>query len=329
MFTEIGTQLDTLLVTAAIFIFTYALISAGNIPKLRINRGLAALLGGALVILFGIVPLTAVPELIHFNVLFLLLGMMMLVAGLEFSGFFLIVSNVLIRHSHSKVRLLAYVMIICAVLSAIALNDAIVLIFTPIVIRCCRSTNSNPIPYLIGVMFSANIGSLATSVGNPQNAYIASEAGLSFIQFAAHALPISLACLPIAFLMIYAMFRKKLVSDTVVPPKDDMMTIDRHRLWAVVIIMLGALAGFILSSMINVPTGTIALAAGILALIVVMTRSPKNIVWVAKKIDWRILFFFIGLFVIMGAVESSGLLTQIASLFPGFGDGETPSVLSV
>ncbi|MCL2478778.1 MAG: SLC13 family permease, partial [Treponema sp.] len=118
------------------------------------------------------------------------------------------VSDFLIRFSGSKVRLLAYVMIICAVLSAVALNDAVVLIFTPIVIRCCRSTNSNPIPYLIGVMFSANIGSLATSVGNPQNAYIASKAGLSFIQFSAHTLPISLACLPIAFIIIYLVSAK-------------------------------------------------------------------------------------------------------------------------
>jgi len=318
-----------LLVTAAVFVFTYALISVGNIPKLKISRGVAAIIGGVLVIIFGIVPISDVLGYVNTNVLFLLLGMMMLVAGLEFSGFFRIVSDFLIRFSGSKVRLLAYIMIICAVLSAVALNDAIVLIFTPIVIRCCRSTESNPIPYLIGVMFSANIGSMATSVGNPQNAYIASEAGLSFVQFTAHALPISLICLPVAFLIIYAIFRKKLVSASTAPLRSEEDEIDRPRLWAVVIILLGALVGFILSSVIGTATGTIAIIAGVLALIVVMTRSPKNVVWVAKKIDWRILIFFIGLFILMGAVERSGLLAQIASLFPGFGAGDTPSIEGV
>jgi len=321
--------LDAILVTAAVFLFTYALISMGNVPKLRINRGLAAALGGILLILLGIVPIFDVLGLINFNVIFLLLGMMMLVAGLEFSGFFHIVSNMLVARSGSKVKLLGYVMVLCAVLSAVALNDAIVLIFTPIVIRCCRITDSNPIPYLIGVMFSANIRSLSTAIGNPQNAYIASKAGLSFIQFSAHALPISLVCLPVAFLMIYLIFRKKLSSEEIVPPADIEMEVDRNRLWAVIIILLGALAGFIVSSSIGISTGAIALVAGILALVVVMTRAPKNIVWVAKKVDWRILLFFIGLFIIMGAVEKSGLLAQIASFFPGFGPGETPSLVGV
>jgi Na+/H+ antiporter NhaD/arsenite permease-like protein len=321
--------LDTLLITAAVFVFTYALISMGNLTKIRIDRGMAAAVGGILVVLLGIVSLTDVLDLVNFNVIFLLLGMMMLVAGLEFSGFFRIVSDILIERSGSKVRLLAYVMIICAVLSAIALNDAIVLIFTPVVIKCCRRTGSNPIPYLIGVMFSANIGSLATSVGNPQNAYIASKAGLSFIDFAAHTIPISLVCLPVAFLFIYAIFRKTLSSDAPVPSEDDVATVDRTRMWTVLMITIGALAGFTVSGMIDVPIHIIAMAAGILALIVVMSRSAKNIVWVAKKVDWRILVFFAGLFILMGAVDTSGLLDQIASFFPGFGAGETPSVLGV
>ena len=321
--------MNTILVTAAIFVFTYALISIGNLPKLKIDRGVAAAIGGILVILFGIISFTDLPEYVNLNVIFLLLGMMMLVAGLEFSGFFRIVSNFLIRFSGSKVRLLAYVMIICAVLSAVALNDAVVLIFTPIVIRCCRCTDSNPIPYLIGVMFSANIGSLATSVGNPQNAYIASEAGLSFIEFTAHALPVSLLCLPIAFLIVFLIFRKNLTSRTAAPSCGTDMEVDRIRLWATVAIMIGALIGFILSGALGIPIYAVALTAGVLALAVVMSKSAKNAVWVAKKIDWRILVFFIGLFILMGAVTESGLLAQIAAVFPGFGDGETPSIMSV
>jgi len=321
--------LDTILVALAVFVFTYALISVGNVRKIKISRSLAAAVGGTLMVLFGIVAVGDVPGLINYNVIFLLLGMMMLVAGLEYSGFFRIVSDMLIRRSGNKVRLLAYIMIICAVLSAIALNDAVVLIFTPIVIKCCRRTNSNPIPFLIGVMFSANIGSLATSVGNPQNAYIASHAGISFIDFVAHTAPISLMCIPIAFFMIWAIFRKNLSSDSPVPSDTEEKEVDRVRLWATVVVLGGALVGFTASGFVGIQISVIALAAGSLALIIVLSGSVKNIVWVSKKIDWNILVFFIGLFVLMGGVAGSGLLEDIASAFPGFGSGETPSVLGL
>ena len=320
--------MNVILVTAAVFIITYALISMGNVPKLKIDRGIAAALGGILVIVFGVVSIYDIPEFVHLDVILLLLGMMMLTAGLEFAGFFRVVSDIMVERSGSKVRMLAYVMIICAGLSAIALNDAVVLIFTPIVIRCCRRTGCNPIPYLIGVMFSANIGSLATSVGNPQNAYIASKAGISFLDFAAHAVPVALVCLPIAFIIIFLIFRKNLSSD-VSPGENQEAEIDRPRLWAVMMIMVSALTAFALSDIIGVSIHMIALTAGILALMVVMSKAPKNVVWVAGKINWGILIFFIGLFILMGAVETSGLLDEIASLFPGFGTGETPSMISV
>jgi len=317
--------LDTILVAAIIFVFTYALISIRRLPKVNVNKGLAAAVGGILMIVFGIVVLTDVLDLINFDVIFLLLGMMMLAAGLEFSGFFRIVSDFLVRFSGSKIRLLAYIMVISAVLSAVILNDAVVLIFTPIVIRCCRNTGCNPIPYLIGIMFSANIGSLATPIGNPQNAYVASEAGISFLEFSAHTLPISLVCLPVAFLIIYAIFRKNLTSD-VCSHNDDEREVDRTRLWAVLIVTLGAFIGFAVSSFFDIPMYAIAMTAGILAIIVVMSKGLKNTVWVASRIDWSILVFFIGLFVLMGGVSSSGLLDEFILLFPGFGEGETISI---
>ena len=326
---DIGITLNTILVAAAIFVFTYALISLRKFRGRKINMGLAAAVGGILMIIFGIVAVNDIPDMVNFDVILLLLGMMMLAAGLEFSKFFHLVSDLLIRFSGNKVKLLACVMIICAVLSAMILNDAVVLIFTPIIIRCCRSTGCNPIPYLIGVMFSANIGSLATPIGNPQNAYIASEAGISFIDFTLHTLPISLLCLPIAFLIIYLIFRKNLTSD--IPRINDAknIVIDRTRLWAVVIIMLGAFVGFTISGIIGIQLWIIAMTAGVLALIVVMSSSIRNITWVAKKIDWSILVFFIGLFILMGGISASGLLTEITSFFPGFGPGETISVLNL
>lgn len=321
--------MDNLLVAAAIFVFTYLLISVRRFPKINIGRATAAVIGAALMLIFGILSLTDAADYINFDVILLLLGMMMLVAGLEYSGFFRIISDWLVVRCGSKTKLLAYVMGITAMLSAVALNDAVVLLFTPIVINCCRRTGSNPLPYLIGVMVSANIGSLATSVGNPQNAIIASQAGISFIEFSAFTLPISLISLPVAFLIIYAAFRNNLTGDVSYCAETAEREIDPKRLKAAITVMIGTFLGFIVSGYIHVPIHLIALIAGILSLLIVATASVENVKWVAGKIDWSILIFFAGLFILMGGVVESGLLDHISSFFPGFGDGETPSVLGL
>jgi len=83
---------------------------------------------------------------------------------------------------------------------------------------------------------------------------------------------------------------------------------------------------FAISSYIGVKLSEIAMVSGVISLLIVMTRGTSNAVWVAKRIDWSILFFFIGLFILMAGVVQSGLLQEIANLFPGFGDGEIPTI---
>jgi len=321
--------LSTIYLAAVIFVLTYVLISLRGLPKLRMNKGAAALIGGALMVLFGIVAFTDVPDSINFDVILLLLGMMILAAGLEFSGFFDIVSDKLVIISGNRVKLLASIMVASAVLSAVILNDAVVLIFTPIVIKCCRRIDCEPVPYLIGVMFSANIGSLATPIGNPQNAYIASESGMTFIDFTVHTLPIALLCLPVAFIIIFLMFRKKLVSPSTTALEIKSRNVDHFGLGVMLTVCIGAFVGFVFSDLLGVKLYVIAMTAGMLALIFMISKNTKNIIWVAKKVDWGILAFFIGLFVLMAGIVNSGLLDQIASLFPGFGDGGSPSILGL
>ena len=118
-----------------------------------------------------------------------------------------------------------------ALLAALVLNDAVVLLFTPIIIRCCASLKADPVPYLVGTMISANIGSVATAIGNPQNAYVVSESGISFMQFLANQLPVALVCLPVAYVMLLIFFRKRL-SATVVTDLDngERIAVDKKRL---------------------------------------------------------------------------------------------------
>lgn len=153
----------------AIFLVTYILISVSGSKRVKLNRPDAALLGAAAMILFGVVTLGSAFESINFNLIFLLIGMMTLAIGLEYCGLFEIISDKVTSKVPPGPKLLAVVMILSATFAALIMNDATVLLLTPIVIRCCISMDADPIPYLFGTMMAANIGSLSTAVGNPKN----------------------------------------------------------------------------------------------------------------------------------------------------------------
>ncbi len=312
-----------------IFAVTYALISLRGNKRLKIGRTGAALLGAAAMIVFGVVtPMTALGS-VNTDVLFLLMGMMALVVGLEYCGFFEIISDWMISRFAAGPKLLAVIMCLNALLSALMLNDAVVLLFTPIVIRCCIALKADLVPYLVGTMISANIGSVATAIGNPQNAFIVSEHGISFMQFLANQLPTALVCLPIAYFMLLLFFRRRL--STVVDSEsedEERMNIDRTRLGILLFVALLTFVGFAFSGKLGIPMSVPALIAGAIALIVVISKEPEKSGWAIRRIDWSILLFFIGLFILMKGVEVSGLLSELTELTPGFGQGETPTLAS-
>ena len=313
-----------------VFIVTYLLIAVNRTPWYRLKRCDVALIGALGMIIVHALTVGEAADSIDFKVLFLLLGMMTLVAGLEFAGFFTLVSNRLLRFSGSGAKLLAAVMLSSAVLSAIALNDAVVLMFTPIVIKCCRKIKVNPIPYLVGLMMSANIGSIATPVGNPQNAYIVSRTGIDFLDYSMYSIPISVCCLIVTYLILLAIYRKKLMEPAVISDDDEeMRSIDPLRLEIMIGILCATFIGFIMTGFFEFELYQVAILSGIVSLIVILSKSVNNIGWVAEKIDWSILLFFIGLFVLIGGASHSGLISEFSSQIPGFGEGETPDVLSL
>ena len=312
-----------------IFILTYLLIAVNRTPWFEIKRSYVALTGGALMLVVGALSLDQAWDSIDFKVIFLLLGMMCVVAGLEYTGFFNMLSNMMMRHSSPGPKLLLSVMFLSAFTSAIALNDAVVLMFTPIVIRCCHNLKVNPIPYLIGLMISANIGSIATAVGNPQNAFIASYSGMTFAEFSKYSIPIAVVCLFLSYAMLVLMFRGSLthLSYTEVNIDEDPV-IDRPRLTAMIILVIATFAGFMLTGICDFELYQVALAAGAVSLVIVMSSSLRDAVYVAKRVDWHILLFFIGLFVLIGGAFDSGLITDITGDLGLFTDG-TPDPLGL
>lgn len=314
------------LVALLIFIFTYSLISLRKIRGHKIKTYVAALAGGGLMLLLGVVSPGDAWGFINVGVLLQLLGMMMLTAALEYCGFFEIVVDYLMRHFHDRKGFLVGVMIITALLSAIMLNDAVVLIFTPIVLRCCVRMRADPVPYMVGVFVSANIGSSATVVGNPQNALVAAMAGIDFIDYSVRVLPLTVICMAVAIWMLCRLYSRRMF--VVVDMTDQVFgvrEVDKRRLHLVLVITAAALVLFALSGFIGLHIYQIALAAGVLALLVVMTKKVSAAAYVAKHVDWSILLFFVGLFVVIAGAVESGLLDAIADLF-GIGNGAVPSV---
>ncbi|MBQ2762233.1 MAG: arsenic ABC transporter [Candidatus Methanomethylophilaceae archaeon] len=315
-----------LIITAVIFLITYFLLSVRRLPGIRISMWAATVIGAVLLIIFGIVSVNDALESQNYDVLILLLGMMLVVASLEICGFFDIAANSIISRSKDGKTLLLMTMILSAVLSALVLNDAVVLLLTPTVIKCCRRLNTNPLPYILGIFISANIGSVATVVGNPQNAYIATEMNIGFLEFSQYLAPLAIMCLIVAYFMMTVLFRK----DLQITPGcvEHYAEKDNVRLPLVVTILILMIVLFSASSFLGISISAIAITGGVLSFIIVSTKGLNSVKYGLKRIDWGVLVFFIGLFAIMSGVISSGLLDLIANLFPGLEDG-VPSILEL
>ncbi|MEM2937846.1 MAG: SLC13 family permease, partial [Thermoplasmata archaeon] len=169
-----------LLIGLIIFLITYVFISIRRKKGTRITRPTASLLGASLMIIFGVVSIDQALQSIDLNIIFLLIGMMSMVSIFQFSGFFDWVILNITRISKTSGKLFVFISISTAFFSALFVNDAVVLFFTPIILKIAKDNNINPEPFLLTEIFSANIGSVATEIGNPQNAYIAIKSYIPF-----------------------------------------------------------------------------------------------------------------------------------------------------
>jgi Na+/H+ antiporter NhaD/arsenite permease-like protein len=314
-----------------IFALTYVLISIRRFRWFNIERPTVALLGAGLMILLGVVAPDEALESIDLNTLALLLGMMILVGCLEVCGFFTWVSLRIISRSKNRLYLLVLVMVVTAVLSALILNDTVVLLFTPIIIRTCMLIKADPVPYMVAIAISANIGSVATAVGNPQNAYIATQSGISFIDFSAAMLPIAVVSMLVAIPLVWLAFRKDLkdgsswngrtIDSQAISKQVDFKGMDRS-VWLVGGIILAVFIGFIVTPYLGVPLAVVAFVGGALALFVLpLANRRTSSKAILHGVDWTLLLFFIGLFIVLKGVETSGLLQEMEDAFQSVSNG--------
>ena len=157
------------LIGLGIFVVTYLGILFTRLPGVNVDRPSAAFSGAIAMVLFGVVRTDQALSFIDFNTLFLLLGMMILIAALQLDGFFTWIARQATRFAKTRFQLLTLLVFATGICSAFLVNDAVVLMFTPVLITLCRTAGLPPIPYLIAEILASNVGSLMTMTGNPQD----------------------------------------------------------------------------------------------------------------------------------------------------------------
>jgi Na+/H+ antiporter NhaD/arsenite permease-like protein len=283
-----------------IILFTYAAIAIGQVPRLRMNRATIALTGAAALIAVRAIDEKQAFAAVDLGTVTLLFAMMVINVNLRIAGFFRLVGNRVLRLASTPRTLLALIVMASGVLSALFLNDPVCLLFTPLVVDLTLRARRNPIPYLLGLATAANIGSTATITGNPQNLIIGQASGIPYLTFLLHLGPVALIglaiCWGVIVLVFPGEFRGRLEHIDLPEPQTYPPLLIRC-----VLVVIGLLVAFL----IGLPVASSAFVAA--ALLLTSRLHPRKLL----ALDWDLLAFFFGLFIVTGAIEVTGLSDQL------------------
>jgi Na+/H+ antiporter NhaD/arsenite permease-like protein len=291
------------LVASVIFGITYILISGRQLKILPLNRPAAALLGAVLMVSTGVMTPERAYRAVNYDTIVLLLAMMLIAAYLYLAHFFEWAAEAVLEFARSPERLLLYVTLTSGILSALLVNDTICLMLTPLVIAVIRRGKLPMLPYLIALATSANIGSVATLVGNPQNMIIGHFSHIGFAQFSAALAPVAVIGLAINYLILRIGFRNVLRHAVIEEKLRVAPKLDRSLFALVCIVFVLIFAGFIA----GLHLAWTALAGA--ALVMVLARRDTHDV--LKLVDWHLLVFFAALFIVVEGLSDTGLPDSI------------------
>ncbi len=292
-----------------IFLLTYILMALGQPPLFRIDRTGAAIIGASCMIIFDVLSVYEAYEAIDYKTILILFGMMILIANLRLSGFFNIILNFLANRIQSPIFLLYLLIFSSGILSAFFINDTICLIFTPFILDLTKRLKLNPKPYLLALCMSANIGSVATITGNPQNIIIGTASGIPYSTFFIKLFPVALVGLLICALLLQWFYKKELAVSVTKTPEL------RYRYNKPLVIKSSLLALLtVLLFFLNAPMEVVSIGVGSFLLITRRIKPEK----VYNLIDFRLLILFIGLFIVIKGFEKSALFNEMVEAFRDF-----------
>jgi Na+/H+ antiporter NhaD/arsenite permease-like protein len=304
-----------------IFIGSYVVFALGKFPGMKIDRPGAAIIGAVLMVAFGIVGAREALASIDVATVVLLFSMMLIVGNLRLAGFFDWITEWIIRRLHPH-HLLPTVIFTSGFFSAFLVNDIVCLVMTPLALRMARRLQLPPIPYVVAVATASNIGSAATITGNPQNMLIGSLSGIPYIDFIVHLGPVALAGLFLNWALLHRLYLPGSVDRLPVAEALPAPEIQRERIRRKpIVVLMIVLAGFL----VGVPAPMMA-AIGAALLLITRTVDPRKMY---DEVDWGLLVFFLGLFVIVGGAERAGLTRTLLQPVAAWNLHRIPSFVSV
>ncbi len=290
-----------------IFLVAYGLIAIESNVGLYLDRTAAAFCGAVAMVLAGSITAGQAVAAIDWGTLAFLLGMMILVAHFQVSGFFHWVAAAVTRVARTRFELLALVVFTAGILSAFFVNDTICLIFAPLVLAVTAELDLPIAPYAIALALAANIGSAMSVTGNPQNALVGVAAHFTFLDFLAHLAPVSLVGLGLELGVLAVMFRRQVFGPLPKRPAPLPVKLQRSLLWkcgaAALLVLVLWVKGY------SFPLVAVSVAAVILVL--GRVRSGE----IHQRVDWELLLFFASLFVVIRGLSASGAIDRVVGLF--------------
>lgn len=295
-------------IALGVFAVTYVLIAGRRLSLLHIGRPAGALLGAVAMVLLGALTPAEAYAAVDLRTLGLLFGMMVLSGYLEEAGFFGALASKTLQRAASPKVLLGAVVWVSGIASALLLNDTVCLVMTPIVATLVIAMRLDPLPFLLALATSANIGSVATLAGNPQNMLVGTASGIPYREYLLVMAPIALLCLGLNHFLLLAVFRTRLKPAGAAESPGISYRVRRPML----VRSLAALMGVFLAWLLGADLSFAAVAGA--AVVILLNRfSPERIL---AKLDWSLLLFFAALFVVMAGVANSGALEVARGLLP-------------
>ncbi|TEB14148.1 Inner membrane protein YbiR [Pelotomaculum sp. FP] len=296
-------------IAIAIFLITYAIIVSE-----KIHRTVIALLGAVMVILLGILHLETAVEAIDFNTIGLLVGMMIIVGVTRKTGVFEYLAIKAAKASGgAPLKILAALALVTAVLSAFLDNVTTVLLIVPVTFAITSQLKISPWPFLFTEILASNIGGTATLIGDPPNIMIGSATGLGFMDFAFNLTPVIIVVYVTTIFLLQFLYRDKLYAPEqlkanimLMNERDEIK--DAVLLKKCLVVLALTILGFVLHQYVHLESSVIALAGASLLLLI----SGEDVEHALQAVEWPVLFFFIGLFVIIGALEEVGVIEMVA-----------------
>ncbi len=306
----------SMIIALVIFVGTYILIITE-----KINKMLAALIGGFLLVVTGIVHQDVAFKAIDWNVIFFLIGMMFVIAVLKRTGIFMFVAIKTAKLARGKpLYIMILMFLITALASAFLGSVTTIMILVPIILLICHELQITPVPFIVVMAVASNMGGAATMIGDPPNIIIGSATPYDFMDFILNLTPVILIVCAASVGLIWLLYAKKLRVSVqnrakLMGFRDENLIKSKRMLLFSGIVVLAMMILLALDSTLHIGTATISMSAGLLLLLVGDVLGDKNQVEhvLINEVDWVTLFFFIGLFMIVESLVETGIIDAMAN----------------